>query len=140
MLRKLKIMVRFMSQVTNETFIAESLHLQSWAEMIRKCNVRPVGMEMDDWCKQYGITKHCYYYRYGRVRSLYLKQNLNQTKAGESDFALIATGNDSRMANSSTGISEENALKPRLTIQVNNALISIDEDTPVNLLSKVTGS
>ena len=128
-----------MSQVTNETSIAENLRLQSWAEMIRECNARPAGMKMDDWCKQHGITKHCYYYRYRRVRSLYLKQNLNHQETSDSDFALIATSNDSGMANSSASEQSpgSDAFIPQLTIRVNNAFIGIDENTPVNLLTKV---
>ena len=128
-----------MSQVNNETSITENLRLQNWAEMIRECNDRPAGMKIEDWCKQYGITKHCYYYRFRRVRSLYLQQNLEHQGAPASNFALVATNGDCATAN--TFANEQSpgsdTFIPKLTIRVNNALVGIDENTPVNLLSKV---
>lgn len=123
-----------MSQVNNETSIAETLRLQNWAEMIRECNARPSGMKIEDWCKQYGITKHCYYYRFRRVRGQYLKSQ----KVADSDFALIATGENPIAARlSASSSANTSAFTPKLTIQVNNALISIDENTPTDLLTKV---
>lgn len=128
-----------MFQVTNETSITENLRLQSKAEMIRECNARPAGMRMDDWRKQYGITKHCYYYRFRRVRSLFLKQNLEHQESPQPNFALIATSDSSATANTSAGeqAPKSDTFIPKLTIRVNDVLVGIDENTPVNLLTKV---
>lgn len=50
------------------SLVAENIRLRQWAEMIRECQHRPRGMNVESWCSQYGITKSNYYYRLKRVR------------------------------------------------------------------------
>ncbi len=56
--------------MTNSTtsLIAKNLRFQNWADEIRDCKARPVGMTVDDWCKTRGITKAAYYWHMHRLR------------------------------------------------------------------------
>lgn len=47
---------------------ARNYRLQEWAKMIRNCSTRPIGMSVDDWCREHSITKANYYYRMTQVR------------------------------------------------------------------------
>ncbi len=46
---------------TNDSTRQEQL--EQWAEMVRTCESRPKEMSVNEWCKQYGITRELYYYR-----------------------------------------------------------------------------
>jgi len=58
--------------MNSTTMVATQFRLQEWAAQIQKCNNRPHGMTVDEWCSNYGITKANYYYRLKRVRAAYL--------------------------------------------------------------------
>ena len=49
---------------TQTSIVARSCRLQEWAQMIQKCNNRPVGMSVSEWCQANSITKANYYYRF----------------------------------------------------------------------------
>lgn len=51
---------------TQTSLVAESIRLKQWSEQIRQCQNRPSDMEVDDWCRQQGITRANYYYRLRR--------------------------------------------------------------------------
>ena len=57
---------------TKARLVAESIRLKQWSQQIRECQNRPVGLTIDDWCRQQGITKANYYYRLRRVRQAIL--------------------------------------------------------------------
>lgn len=57
---------------TQTSLVAESIRLKQWSEQIRQCQNRPSDMEVDDWCRQQGITRANYYYRLRRVRQAIL--------------------------------------------------------------------
>lgn len=57
---------------TKARLVAESVRLKQWSQQIRDCQNRPVGLTMDDWCRQQGITKANYYSRLRRVRQAIL--------------------------------------------------------------------
>jgi len=48
---------------TETSLVAEQVHLQQWADMIKECQSRPTDMNVEIWCRQHGITKANYYYR-----------------------------------------------------------------------------
>lgn len=45
------------------SLVARNLRLQEWANMIRECNLRPMGMTVNQWCEQHSITRCDFYYR-----------------------------------------------------------------------------
>lgn len=50
------------------TMVAIQYLMQDWAEQIKSCQNRSVGMKTIDWCSISGITKGTYYYRFHKVR------------------------------------------------------------------------
>ena len=60
------------------SLVAQRIRLKQWAEQIRDCQNRPVGMDVKTWCAQNNITKANYYYRLRRVREVYLNQFQDQ--------------------------------------------------------------
>lgn len=59
---------------TETSLVAEQVHLQQWAIMIRECQNRPEDMSVATWCHLHGITKSNYYYRLRRVRQAVLAE------------------------------------------------------------------
>lgn len=57
---------------TKASLVAESVRLKQWSQQICECQNRPVGLTIDDWCRQQGITKANYYYRLRHVRQAIL--------------------------------------------------------------------
>ena len=35
---------------------ARNCHLQEWSKMVHSCNNRPIGMSVDEWCRENSIT------------------------------------------------------------------------------------
>lgn len=54
------------------SLVAKQTRLNQWAEQIRKCDNRPQGMTVDDWCLENGITRANYYWRLRKVREALL--------------------------------------------------------------------
>ena len=53
---------------TQTSAVARQQRLRSWAQMVRDCQTRPIGMSVDEWCETHSITKANYYYRMTQVR------------------------------------------------------------------------
>ena len=47
---------------------ARNCRLQEWSQMVHSCNNRPIGMSVDEWCREHSITTANYYYRMTQVR------------------------------------------------------------------------
>ena len=35
---------------------ARNCRLQEWSKMVHSCNNRPIGMSVDEWCRENSIT------------------------------------------------------------------------------------
>ena len=46
---------------------ARNCRLQEWSKMVHSCNNRPIGMSVDEWCRENSITTANYYYRMTQV-------------------------------------------------------------------------
>ena len=46
---------------------ARNCRLQEWSQMVHSCNNRPIGMSVDEWCREHSITTANYYYRMTQV-------------------------------------------------------------------------
>ena len=44
---------------TQTSLVAQQVRLQQQAEQIRDCQSRPKGMDVETWCAQNNLTKHC---------------------------------------------------------------------------------
>lgn len=47
---------------------ARNCRLQEQRKMVHSCNNRPIGMSVDEWCRENSITTANYYYRMTQVR------------------------------------------------------------------------
>ena len=47
---------------------ARNCRLQEWSQMVHSCNNRPIGMSVNEWCRENSITTANYYYRMTQVR------------------------------------------------------------------------
>ena len=47
---------------------ARNCRLQEQSKMVHSCNNRPIGMSVDEWCRENSITTANYYYRMTQVR------------------------------------------------------------------------
>lgn len=52
---------------------ARDCRIREWTQMIQDCKNRPVGMSVEEWCKNHSLTKSNYYYRIRQVRKAYLE-------------------------------------------------------------------
>lgn len=112
------------------SLVASQYRLQEWAMQIQDCQSRPSTMKVEDWCKDNGITKSCYYYRLRKVRQ-----------------ACLDTFNGTRESQEIVDISDQ-LLEPDekptesmavsgLDIHFSNCTIHVSEMTPLGLLSDV---
>ena len=53
--------------------------LQEWSKMVHSCNNRPIGMSVDEWCRENSITTANYYYRMTQVRKACLDSLPDET-------------------------------------------------------------
>lgn len=56
------------------SLVVKQVRLQQWAELIKKCQSRPTGMNIATWCELNGISKANYYYRLRCVREACLEE------------------------------------------------------------------
>lgn len=55
------------------SLVARQYQLQQWADQIRECQNRSVGMSVKEWCSQHELTVANYYYRFKEVRKACLE-------------------------------------------------------------------
>ena len=41
---------------------ARNCRLQEWSQMVHSCNNRPIGMSVNEWCRENSITTANYYF------------------------------------------------------------------------------
>ena len=50
------------------SLVAQQVHTQQWADLIRDCQSRPYEITLDIWCGLDEINKATYYYRLRKIR------------------------------------------------------------------------
>lgn len=55
------------------SIVARNYRLQEWTVMVQKCNNRPQGITVKQWCSEHDITPANYYYRLNEVRKACLE-------------------------------------------------------------------
>lgn len=117
---------------TQTSSVSRQYRLRQWAEMIRECKSRPVGMSVDEWCAAHSITKANYYYRMTEVRKACLESV--SAKTVQQEVVPVPAGLLSQPENSAP-VSKNGDRSLELT--VNEISIKVTEDTSLDLLSKV---
>ena len=84
---------------------ARNCRLQEWSKMIHSCNNRPIGMSVDEWCRENSITTANYYYRMTQVRKACLDSLPDEAMSQEVvpvPMSLVASAEESCMKESVT--------------------------------------
>ena len=92
------------------------MRIGQWADIIKDC--KESGLKVDDYCAQHGLSRNAYFYRLRKVKEAALTQ---------SGFVEV----QQQVEVSSCYPS------PKLTASVNEVVLGIDENTPMDLLANV---
>ena len=60
---------------------------KEWSKMVHSCNNRPIGMSVDEWCRENSITTANYYYRMTQVRKACLDSLSDEAVNQEVSFS-----------------------------------------------------
>ena len=115
---------------------ARNYRLQEWTKMIQDCSTRPIGMSVDDWCREHSITKANYYYRMTQVRKACLDA-LPETTREQAvvPVPMNLMSLEDEQAKTLTHVSDASFLE----LSAHGITLRVTEQTPTALLSKVLG-
>ncbi len=106
-----------MSRKVNETTVEE------WKKLLESCDNRPKDMNLDEWCKEVGVSKSNYYY---------WKRRMKKPKvSGDSEPKPVIV-----KINSDTLKKEQ---VDYIDLDLCDLKIRVTDRTPMELLSKVIG-
>ena len=108
----------------------KKLQHQSWAVMIQE-QIKS-GLTISSWCSQNGMKTKTFYYRRKQLRGEIL-DSVPEHKLRPTTFAELVPPPDV----SDKPVSNNNSFDAQLTINVNGAVISVNQDTPRQLLIDV---
>ena len=100
----------------NTKLATSRMRTGQWADIIKDC--KESGLKVDDYCAQHGLSRNTYFYWLRKVKEAALTQ---------SGFVEV----QQQVEVSSCYPS------PKLTVSVNEVVLGIDENTPMDLLSNV---
>ena len=100
----------------NTKLTTSRMRTGQWADIIKDC--KKSGLKVDDYCAQHGLSRNAYFYRLRKVKEAALTQ---------SGFVEV----QQQVEVSSCYPS------PKLTVSVNEVVLGIDENTPMDLLANV---
>jgi hypothetical protein len=119
-----------MSSQTTE--VSRQYRFSEWAEMVRKCKFRPIGMTVDEWCAANSISRANYYYRMTQVRKACLEAV--PTEAIKPAIVPISLAH---MECESRDTSIPGTSPSTMVLSTNGISIDVTEQTSMELLSKV---
>ena len=102
--------------------IVKDIQHRAWADMVQQ-QINS-GLSIRDWCEQNQITTKTFYYRRKHVREELIAAN-------QPVFAELMP--PSQVINPEP----YGDFRPQLTVAVNKAVISIDQNTPLNLFKEI---
>ena len=100
----------------NTKLATNRIRIGQWADIIKDCKER--GLKVDDYCAQHGLSSNAYFYWLRKIKEAALTQ---------SGFVEV----QQQVEVSSCYPS------PKLTASVNEVVLGIDENTPMDLLANV---
>lgn len=99
----------------NTKLSTRGIRTNQWAAVIKDC--KESGLKVDDYCTQRGLSRNAYYYWLRKVKEAALTQ---------SGFVEIQQQQE-----------VSSACPPLLTASVNEIVLGISENTPMDLLANV---
>jgi len=107
---------RFEKFKMNTKLATSRMRTGQWADIIKDC--KESGLKVDDYCAQHGLSRNAYFYWLRKVKEAALTQ---------SGFVEV----QQQVEVSSCYPS------PKLTASVNEVVLEIDENTPMDLLANI---
>ena len=100
----------------NTKLATSRMRTGQWADIIKDC--KESGLKVDDYCAQHGLSRNAYFYWLRKVKEAALSQ---------SGFVEVRQQVEVSSCYPS----------PKLTASVNEIVLGIDENTPMDLLTNV---
>ena len=100
----------------NTKLATSKMRTGQWADIIKDC--KESGLKVDDYCAQHGLSRNAYFYRLQKVKEAALTQ---------SGFVEVRQQVEVSSCYPS----------PKLTASVNEIVLGIGENTPMDLLTNV---
>lgn len=114
---------------------ARNYRLNEWNQMVESCKNRPIGMSVDEWCKENSIAKANYYYRMTQVRKACLdslpKEKVEQAVVPVPEKLMVSEESCEQVP-TQTNLEDE-----FLELTFHGATIRVTDQTSKNLLAKV---
>ena len=100
----------------NTKLATSRMQTGQWADIIKDC--KESGLKVDDYCAQHGLSRNAYFYWLRKVKEAAFTQSrfLEVLQQVELTFCYPS---------------------PKLTASVNEIVLGIDENTPMDLLANV---
>ena len=97
------------------------IRMQNWVEIIQDRNAS--GLTIDDYCKAHELSRNAYFYWLRKIRDAALEsKSVSFTEVPLSDLQTEMAALD---------------FQPKLTVQIGNAVVRVNESTPKRLLTMV---
>lgn len=100
---------------------ATQVRMQNWVAIIQDRNAS--GLTINDYCKEHGLSRNAYFYWLRRIRSTALETQ------GVSFAEVPLDGMQPEVAAPD--------FQPKLTVQIGNAVVRVNESTPKRLFTMV---
>ena len=105
---------RSQGETQDTKLVTRGIRTNQWAAVIKDC--KESGLKVDDYCTQHGLSRNAYYYWLRKVKEAALTQ---------SGFVEIQQQEVS------------SACPPLLTASINEIVLGISENTPMDFLANV---
>ena len=97
------------------------IRMQNWVEIIQDRNAS--GLTIDDYCKAHELSRNAYFYWLRKIRDAALEsKGVSFTEVPLADLQTEMAALD---------------FQPKLTVQIGNAVVRVNESTPKRLLTMV---
>ena len=124
--------------MSKSAVLARRVRHQRWAEIIKACESRPVGMSVARWCRENNIKESTYYSRLHRVKEAFL-ETIEPTF---SDNSMIESRSLNPVIQTEPTFVELHAptvsnYPPAMVISCGNAKVEINESISDEFLTRV---
>ncbi len=121
---------------SKESNVAKEIRYQQWAEQVKECQARPVGMTVREWCNDRNLDINTYYWRMKALRKVFLKnQNSPETYNHSEERFMELPVSCNYEEEKTDSVSAGN-----ITIHTGRAKIEIPSDIPEHVIKSVLGA
>ena len=125
--------------------LTKQLQYQRWAEEVKACESRPVGMSVARWCRENGIKQPTYYDHLHKVKELCIDMYANNSFEESSNTPVVASTTDVSLVHATPFVelplpAEKTATSHQIAIRFGKAKIEISEDISDDFLMRLLGA